>query len=246
MRFDVISLFPGMVRSAAYVGVTGNAFERGIAELELWNPRDFTSDKHRTVDDQPYGGGPGMVMKVEPLRDAINAAKRADNRPAKVAFLSPQGQQLDQGAICELSSRQRLILLCGRYEGVDQRLIDTMVDEQWSIGDYVVSGGELPGLVLIDAVTRLLPGVLGHSESAQQDSFMNGLLDHPHYTRPASIGDSHVPPVLQGGHHQQINRWRIKQALGTTWIQRPDLLQNVSLNAEQLQLLDEFKNEQQD
>jgi len=245
MRFDVISLFPEMVRDALQVGVTGRAFERGIAELVLWNPRDFTSDAHRTVDDQPYGGGPGMVMKAEPLRDAIVAAKNADRRAASVIFLSPHGQRLKQSAVCEFSGRQRLILLCGRYEGVDQRLIDSMVDEQWSVGDYVLSGGELPALVLMDAVIRLLPGVLGNAESALQDSFMNGLLDYPHYTRPACVDDAEVPKVLQSGHHLQIYRWRLKQALGRTWMQRPDLLQKIILNSEQMQLLDEFKNEQQ-
>jgi tRNA (guanine37-N1)-methyltransferase len=244
MRFDVISLFPEMVVNAAHVGVTGRACERGIVELVTWNPRDYTTDVHRTVDDQSYGGGPGMVMKVEPLRDAILAAQQADSRPSTVVFLTPQGRQLNQAAVCEFSHRQRLILLCGRYEGIDQRLIDSMVDEQWSIGDYVLSGGELPALVLIDAVTRLLPGVLGDASSAQQDSFMNGLLDHPHYTRPANVDGLDVPAVLQGGHHQQIQQWRLKQALGATWKQRPDLLQNHALTAEQLQLLNEFKNEQ--
>jgi len=244
MRFDVISLFPEMLTHAAHVGVTGRASERGIVDLVTWNPRDFTSDVHRTIDDQPYGGGPGMVMKVEPLRDAILAAKQADSRPATVVFLTPDGQQLNQQAVCDFSCRQRMILLCGRYEGVDQRLIDSMVDEQWSIGDYVLSGGELPALVLIDAITRLLPGVLGHKESAQQDSFMNGLLDHPHYTRPASLDEGDVPIVLQGGHHQQIERWRMQQALAKTSKQRPDLLQKYRLNTEQLQLLEEFKNEQ--
>ncbi|MEE9413487.1 MAG: tRNA (guanosine(37)-N1)-methyltransferase TrmD [Methylococcales bacterium] len=244
MRFDVISLFSEMVRDAAHVGVTGRACERGIVELVTWNPRDFTTDVHRTVDDQPYGGGPGMVMKVEPLRDAIVAAKQADSRPAAVVFLSPQGRQLNQEVVCEFSRRQRLILLCGRYEGIDQRLIDSMIDEQWSIGDYVLSGGELPALVLIDSVTRLLPDVLGHVDSAMQDSFMNGLLDHPHYTRPARVDNLEVPEVLQSGHHQHIQQWRMKQALGATWKMRPDLLQNYSLNAEQLQLLEEFKNEQ--
>ena len=245
MRFDVISLFPEMLRDAAHVGVTGKAFDSGIADLFIWNPRDFTTDRHRSVDDQPYGGGPGMVMKVEPLRNAIEAAKQADSRPATVVFLTPDGRQLNQAAVCSFSRSQRLILLCGRYEGIDQRLIDALVDEQWSIGDYVLSGGELPALVLIDAVTRLLPGVLGHADSAQQDSFMNGLLDHPHYTRPASLNEGEVPLVLQSGHHQQIQQWRLKQALGKTWKQRPDLLHNYLLDAEQLQLLNEFKNEQQ-
>ena len=244
MRFDVISLFPEMMRDAAHVGVTGRACERGIVELVTWNPRDFTTDAHRTVDDQPYGGGPGMVMKVAPLRDTILAAKQADSRPATVVFLSPQGRQLNQAAVCDFSQLERLILLCGRYEGIDQRLIDTVIDEQWSIGDYVLSGGELPALVLIDSVTRLLPDVLGHVDSAMQDSFMNGLLDHPHYTRPASVDGLEVPEVLQSGHHQQIQQWRLKQALGATWQNRPDLLKNDLLNAEQLQLLEEFKNEQ--
>ncbi len=245
MRFDVISLFPELVKETAKTGVTGKAFERGIAELAVWNPRNFTHDVHRTVDDRPYGGGPGMVMKVEPVRDAIRAAQQADSRAAKVVFLSPQGKRLNQSAVCEFATRQRIILLCGRYEGIDQRVIDSLVDEQWSIGDYVLSGGELPALVLIDAVVRLLPDVLGHAESARQDSFMNGLLDHPHYTRPAVVDGSEVPDVLQSGHHQLIHRWRLKHALGRTWLQRPDLLQDDSLDAELLQLLEEFKNEQQ-
>ncbi len=243
MRFDIITLFPEMVSHALSVGVTGRAFERGLAALELWNPRDFTTDKHRTVDDLPYGGGPGMVMKFEPLRDAIHAARQADRRQAQVVYLSPQGRQLDQRYIGELASRQRLILICGRYEGIDQRIIDDLVDEQCSIGDYVISGGELASLVVVDAVSRLLPGVLGDPRSALYDSFMNGLLDHPHYTRPAEINGNAVPDVLQSGHHEQISQWRLKQALGKTWISRPDLLANKSLGPEQLQLLNEFISE---
>jgi tRNA (guanine37-N1)-methyltransferase len=185
-----------------------------------------------------------MVMKVEPLRDAILAAKQADSRPSTEVFLTPQGRQLNQNTVCEFTRKQRLILLCGRYEGIDQRLIDSMVDEQCSVGDYVLSGGELPALILIDAITRLLPDVLGHADSAQHDSFMNGLLDYPHYTRPASVDEVEVPAVLQSGHHQNIKQWRLKQALGATWKHRPDLLQNHTLTAEQQQLLEEFKHEQ--
>lgn len=242
-RFDVITLFPEMVRDAAGYGVTGNAIKRGVVELRVWNPREYTRDKHRAVDDRPYGGGPGMVMKFEPLRDAIQAARDDSMTRASVIYLSPQGRRLTQRAINAFTGCQRMILVAGRYEGIDQRLIDAEIDEEWSVGDFVLSGGELAALIMIDAVTRLLPGVLGHVDSARQDSHMQGLLDCPHYTRPASIEGKTVPSVLQSGNHEVIRRWRIKQALGRTWLRRPDLLAKFEINAEQEALLAEFINE---
>lgn len=243
MRFDVVSLFPDLIRDAASHGVTGRALERGLVELELWDPRDFTHDRYRTVDDRPYGGGPGMVMKVEPLRDAIRAARTASHQPAKVIYLSPQGSVLRQEDMVRMSRSARLILVAGRYEGIDERVISSEVDEEWSIGDYVLSGGELAVLVLFDAVVRLLPGVLGHEESALQDSHMQGLLDCPHYTRPPEVDGVGVPDILQSGNHEAIRRWRLQQSLGRTWLRRPDLLEKMPLNAEQGKLLQEFKNE---
>ena len=244
MRFDVITLFPELFEIVIGHGVTGRAVKRGLVELALWNPRDYTLDRHRTVDDRPYGGGPGMVMMVPPLRDTLRAVRSA--APAsKVVYLSPQGRRLDQAAVMEIAARPGVILLAGRYEGVDQRLIDSEVDEEWSIGDYVLSGGELAAMVVMDAVTRLLPGVLGHELSAEQDSFMAGLLDHPHYTRPEEIDGQRVPAVLLQGDHEAIRRWRLKQALGRTWLERPDLLQDLALTREQQVLLDEFKRERQ-
>ncbi len=239
MRYDVITLFPDMVQAAARCGVTGKAIERGDVTLATWNPRDYTTDRHRTVDDRPYGGGPGMVMRVAPLRETLRAA-RAAAPTSRVAYLSPQGRALDQAGVAELAARPGLILLAGRYEGIDQRLIEAEVDEEWSIGDYVLSGGELAALVIIDAVTRLLPGVLGHEESAEQDSFAAGLLDCPHYTRPEEIAGRSVPGVLLGGDHAAIARWRMQQALGRTWLRRPDLLEKLTLSTEQRRLLDEF------
>lgn len=243
MRFDIVTLFPEMVSQTAYCGVTGRAFESGLASLRLWNPRDYTHDRHRTVDDRPYGGGPGMVMKVEPLRAAIQAARNDDEKSAITVFLTPQGRLLDQPAITRFASMARIILVAGRYEGVDERLVDLEIDEEWSIGDYVLSGGELPALVLMDAVLRLIPGVLGHDDSARQDSHINGLLDCPHYTRPEQIDELDVPDILQSGHHEAIRRWRLKQSLGRTWLRRPDLLARVDLDQEQRQLLDEYTRE---
>lgn len=243
MRFDVVTLFPEMVDGAARHGVTGRAIDRGIVSLHCWNPRDFTHDRHRTVDDRPYGGGPGMVMKVEPLRDAIQAAKADSDLPAKTIYLSPQGQLLDQKAITCLSTYPRLILVSGRYEGVDERIIEADIDEEWSIGDYVLSGGELAVLVLFDAVVRLLPGVLGHAESAVQDSHVAGLLDCPHYTRPEIVDGKEVPDILHSGNHAAIARWRLKQSLGRTWLKRSDLLENIQLDAGQQALLEEFQKE---
>lgn len=244
MRIDVVTLFPEMVRSMSGYGIAGRALERGIIALATWNPRDYALDRHRTVDDRPYGGGPGMVMKVEPLRAAIHAARAAAGSGAKVLYLSPQGRKLDQAGVGELAQRSGLILVAGRYEGIDERVVESEIDEEWSIGDYVLSGGELPALVLIDAVTRLLPGALGDADSAQQDSFMDGLLDYPHYTRPEVLEGQSVPTVLIGGDHAAIHRWRRKQALGRTWLRRPELLQAVALDDEARRLLDEFISEQ--
>ena len=243
IHFDVITLFPEMITTAASYGVTGRAIEREIVSLSTWNPRDFTQDKHKTVDDRPYGGGPGMVMKYQPLHDAVNQAKKTGNKDAKVVYLSPQGKPITQALLSEACNVSQLILVAGRYEGVDERFVNMDCDDEWSIGDYVISGGELAALIVIDAITRLLPGVLGHEESAQQDSHMNGLLDYPHYTRPEDIEGHNVPEVLLGGNHAEIGIWRMKQALGRTWQRRPDLLENKNLSAEQSNLLQQFKNE---
>lgn len=239
MRFDVVTLFPDMFLGMLGKGVTGRAFERGLAELVLWNPRDYTRDLHRTVDDRPYGGGPGMLMKPEPLLAAIEDAK-ATVPEDKVAYLSPQGEVFDQRVAGELAQRKGIILVAGRYEGIDERVISGSVDEEWSIGDYVLSGGELPALVLIDAVVRLLPGALGDDESAQQDSYTDGLLDCPHYTRPEIFNGEAVPPVLLSGDHAAIRRWRLQQSLGRTWQRRPEMLRQRGLSAEEQILLDEF------
>ena len=243
MRFDIVTLFHEMIQETVSWGVTGRALELGLVELETWNPRDYTNDRHRTVDDRPYGGGPGMVMKVEPLREAIWQARGSCNQESLVIYLSPQGQKLNQDAVRRFAKLPRLILVAGRYEGVDERLIEAEIDEEWSIGDYVLSGGELPALVLFDAVVRLLPSVLGDNESALQDSHMNGLLDCPHYTRPEEVLGMKVPDILQSGNHEAIRCWRLKQSLGRTWLRRPDLLDCHPLNAEQGKLLEEFKNE---
>ena len=241
MRIDVVTLFPQMFALFTDYGVTGRAANKGILELITWNPRDYTSDRHNTVDDRPYGGGPGMVMMFEPLRDAIHAAKEANEAKSRVIYLSPQGRKLDQAGLDELATRSNLILVCGRYEGIDERLIAREVDEEWSIGDYVLSGGELAAMVMIDGITRLLPDALGHTESAKQDSFVEGLLDHPQYTRPEVLDNGlKVPDVLLSGDHQAIERWRHKQALGRTWLRRPDLLEELELDSQQQQLLSEF------
>ncbi|MFI3186241.1 MAG: tRNA (guanosine(37)-N1)-methyltransferase TrmD [Methylococcaceae bacterium] len=240
MHFDVVTLFPEMVIAAAECGVTGRAIERNIVSLSAWNPRDYTNDRHRTVDDRPYGGGPGMVMKYQPLHDAVNAAKLAGSATAKVVYLSPQGKPITQALLAEASKVKQIILVAGRYEGIDERFVEQDCDDEWSIGDYVISGGELAALVVIDAVTRLLPGVLGDEDSAQQDSHSDGLLDCPHFTRPEQIAGCSVPEVLLGGNHADIGRWRMKQALGRTWQRRPDLLKKKILSAEQEKLLKEF------
>ncbi len=240
MHFEVVTLFPEMIRDALRFGVTARALSRGLVTMGLQDPRAFTTDVHRTVDDRPYGGGPGMVMKVEPLRDAIHAARSRAPAGSRVVYLSAQGRVFDQSVARELLAGEGLVLVCGRYEGVDERLIESEVDEELSVGDYVLSGGELPALVVIDALTRLVPGALGDAESALQDSFADGLLDWPHYTRPEEIDGLRVPPELVNGNHAAIRRWRLKQALGRTWRRRPELLTKLSLTQEQRGLLDEF------
>ena len=239
MRIDVVTLFPELVEQVTGCGVVGRAAEQGLLELHCWNPRDYTRDKHRTVDDRPYGGGPGMLMKVQPLQDAITAV-RAQNSAARLVYLSPQGKPLRQEKLARQVEQGSVIFLCGRYEGIDERLIQREVDEEWSIGDYVISGGELAAMVCIDAMTRLIPGALGHEDSAQQDSFSDGLLDCPHYTRPEEYLGDHVPAVLMNGNHREIDAWRQQQALGRTWQRRPDLLENIELSAGQQALLDKF------
>lgn len=241
LKIAVVTLFPEMFDAIIRHGITARAAKQGLISVECWNPRAFTSDRHSTVDDRPYGGGPGMVMMVQPLRDAIQAAKEWAGISARVIYLSPQGRPLDQAGVAELSAYPNMVLVAGRYEGIDERLLQTVVDEEWSIGDYVVSGGELPAMVLIDAVTRLLPGALNHAQSAEQDSFTEGLLDCPHYTRPEVFEDKRVPDVLLSGNHEQIRRWRLKQALGRTWLKRPDLLQAIILTEEQQTLLTDFR-----
>ncbi|MGR8981720.1 MAG: tRNA (guanosine(37)-N1)-methyltransferase TrmD [Gammaproteobacteria bacterium] len=240
MRFDVVTIFPEMVTAAASYGVTGRAIERQLVSLSVWNPRDYTHDKHRTVDDRPYGGGPGMVMKYQPLHEAVMHAKKAGNGSAKVVYLSPQGRLLTQDLLAEASNESQLILVAGRYEGIDERFVESDCDDEWSIGDYVISGGEMAALIVVDAVTRLLPGVLGDEFSARQDSHSDGLLDFPHYTRPEHLAGRSVPEVLVSGNHADIDRWRTKQALGRTWLRRPDLLKKKHLSAEQEALLKEF------
>jgi tRNA (guanine37-N1)-methyltransferase len=229
MQFDVVTLFPEMFAALTQSGITRRAFEQGKCALSLWNPRDFTADNHRTVDDRPYGGGPGMVMLAKPLEAAITAAKARQGdlgfSAPRVIYLSPQGRQLTHKRVMELSAEPGLVLLCGRYEAVDQRLLDRCVDEEISMGDFVLSGGELPAMALMDAVIRQLPGVLGDDASAIQDSFVNGLLDCPHYTRPEVYEDVAVPPILLGGHHAEIEKWRHERALEATAKKRPDLIE---------------------
>lgn len=239
----VISLFPEMFDAITQQGVTGRAVKNGLIEFNSWNPRDYATDKHRTVDDRPYGGGPGMLMMVDPLKQAILDAKVAAGENAKVIYMSPQGRKLDQQGAAELAASEKLILVAGRYEGIDERIIESYVDEEWSIGDFILSGGELPAMTLIDAVARLVPGVLGHNQSAEQDSFSDGLLDCPHYTRPETLDGKQVPAVLLSGNHKEIAKWRLKQSLGRTWLRRPDLLRNLALTEEQAMLLAEFQRE---
>ncbi len=244
MKFELVSLFPEIFNALNH-GIVGRALEQGLIEVQHWNPRTYTQDVHQTVDDRPYGGGPGMVMKAEPLLQAIRDLKAASPTPPKVIYLSPQGAPLTQAAVAELAQCPHLALIAGRYEGIDERVIQLEVDEEWSIGDYVVSGGEFPALVLIDAITRLLPGALGHEQSAEQDSFSAGLLDCPHYTRPEEVAGRKVPPVLLSGDHRAIARWRMKESLAKTWQIRPDLLKRCTLMKEQQALLDEYLNADQ-
>lgn len=247
IHFDAVTLFPEMFDAVTRSGVTRRAFENGVYELVLWNPRDFSTNAYRSVDDRPYGGGPGMVMAPEPLGKALKAARQRQRScgvgQSHVIYLTPQGRPLTHARVKELSAERGLILLCGRYEGVDERLVARAVDEELSIGDYVLSGGELPAMVLMDALIRQMPGVLGDADSARQDSFVDGLLDHPHYTRPEVYEGAPVPPVLISGNHAEIERWRMKQALGRTWSRRPDLLRAVALTAEQAGWLEEYKRE---
>lgn len=246
-RFDVVTIFPEMFSALCDFGISRRAIDRGLWQLQCWNPRDFTSDAHRTVDDRPYGGGPGMVMMAEPLTRAIQAARAAqalEGKTGRVVYLSPQGRPLDHAGVRRLQQEPALILLCGRYEGVDQRLIDAEVDEEVSIGDFVVSGGELPAMLLMDSIIRLLPGALNDADSAEEDSFAAGLLDCPHYTRPEEFLGDRVPEVLMSGNHANIRRWRLQQALGQTFRKRPDLLALRSLSQEENLLLEKFKQEE--
>ena len=248
-QFDVVTLFPAMLQGLTAWGITARARERGCYQLVAWNPRDFTTDAYRTVDDRPYGGGPGMVMLAEPLEKAIAAARQRQASSGVAAncvvYLSPQGRLLDHALVRELTALDGLILVAGRYEGVDERLLERCVDLEVSIGDYVLSGGELPAMVLMDAIIRQLPGTLGDPESAVQESFVAGLLDCPQYTRPEVYQGLRVPEILLSGNHAAIERWRMKQALGRTWLRRPDLLARLELSATQQKLLDEYKQERQ-
>ena len=246
IAFDAITLFPEMFAAVTQSGITRRALERQLYSLRLWNLRDFATDNYRTVDDRPYGGGPGMVMLAEPLAKAIRTAReqRGGGR-SRVIYFTPQGVPLVHRRVLELAREQRLILLCGRYEGIDQRLIDAEVDEEISLGDFVLSGGEIAALALVDAIVRQLPGALNDADSAQQDSFADGLLDCPHYTRPEEYEGVPVPPVLLSGHHAEIRRWRLKQALGRTWVRRPDLLRQRQMTNEEAVLLEEFRREQE-
>lgn len=256
MQIAVVSLFPEMFAAISDYGVTGRAVKAGLVRLSLWNPRDFTEDRHRTVDDKPFGGGPGMLMKTAPLQAAIGAARQALDAGRKgdsdaevaaaqeperrVIYLSPQGRRLDQNGVRELAAVQELILVCGRYQGIDERVLAEEIDEEWSIGDFVLSGGELAAMVVIDTLCRLQPGALGDEQSAEQDSFADGLLHCPQYTRPQEVAGRSVPAVLLSGDHEQIRRWRLKHSLGATWRKRPDLLSGVDLDDEQKTLLQEF------
>lgn len=244
LQFAVISLMPEMFQALEY-GVCGRAVKDARIQIEHFNPRDWSKRPYRQIDDKPFGGGPGMVMMYEPLQEAILAAKKTMPAAVKTVYLSPQGRQQSQQRLQSLVTlRQPIIFIAGRYEGIDERIINRYVDEEWSLGDFVLSGGELAAMVYMDAMARLLPGVLGHAESAQQDSFSQGLLDHPHYTRPASVDGMEVPSVLLGGHHRDIARWRRKASLGKTWQKRPDLLEKIVLTEGDQQLLQEFIDEQ--
>jgi tRNA (guanine37-N1)-methyltransferase len=243
-RFGVVTLFPEMFEPFLNQGVFGRAVKNGIIQVDIFNPRDYTTDRHRTVDDRPYGGGPGMLMMVQPLTDAISDAKAALGENSLVVYLTPQGQTLNQTAVQSLTQLPNIILVAGRYEGIDERVINALVDQEWSIGDYVLSGGELPAMVLMDSVSRLLPDVLGHSQSAAEDSFANGLLDCPHYTRPEVLNGEVVPSVLLSGNHAKIRQWRLTKSLKRTLERRPDLLNYLALTEEQQEILTQLKCEQ--
>ena len=259
MQIAVVTLFPGMFSALSEYGITGRAVRQRLLQLYYFSPRDYTQDRHRTVDDKPYGGGPGMLMKTGPVSAAIGAAKACLREPLpqvegtrtgggsapRVIYLSPQGKPLSQQIVQELATEPALVLLCGRYEGIDERVLETQVDAEYSLGDFVLSGGELAAMALLDAMTRLLPGALGAAESAAQDSFEAGLLDHPHYTRPEEFEGRRVPAVLLSSDHAKIAQWRLKQRLGATWRKRPDLLLQLQLDPQQQRLLDEFIREQQ-
>ena len=238
MWIGIVSLFPEMFAAVSDYGITRRAVESGLLRMDFWNPRDFAEDGRKTVDDKPYGGGPGMLMKVRPLKDAINAARASVDCP--VIYLSPQGAPLDQARLKSLAGQQEMILVAGRYEGIDERLIQSVVDEELSIGDFVLSGGELPAMVLIDGITRLIPGAVGDSESVERESFADGLLDYPQYTRPLTVDGLNVPAVLMSGDHGKIARWRRMQALGRTYEKRPDLFEALTLGEEDRELLDEY------
>ena len=259
MQLGIITLFPEMFAAVTEHGISGRAVRSGLMNVELFNPRDYTTDKHRTVDDKPFGGGPGMLMKTEPLMASIAAARQAVSQKqaagagkgasekTKVIYLSPQGKTLKQDSIIELAKREGMVLLCGRYQGIDNRVLENEIDEEWSLGDFVISGGELAAMTLIDAMTRFQPGALGDEGSALEDSFSNGLLHSPEYTRPQSLEGINgiiaqdVPAVLLSGDHEAIRKWRLKQSLGATWLKRPDLLEAMSLQVEQEELLEQFK-----
>lgn len=242
MRIDVVTLFPDFVLQVIQNGVIARAAQKKLIDVHCWNPREFSTDKHQRVDDRPYGGGPGMVMTIQPLADTLNAVKLKNN--GKVVYLSPQGKQLSQRMLQQSATQKSKIFICGRYEGIDQRFLDYFVDEEWSIGDYVISGGELAAMVCIDAITRLIPGSLGSDESAEQDSFGDGLLDCPHYTRPNVYQGHAVPNTLLNGNHQAVEDWRDQQKLGQTWLRRPDMIHNKDLTIHQQTLLEDFINKQ--
>ncbi len=242
-QYGVITLFPEMFSALTESGVSSRAIDKQLLDLQLFNPRDFTTDKHRTVDDRPYGGGPGMVMMVEPLERAVSHARQQMAASPHVICMSPQGRPLNQAGVEELAAYPQLLMICGRYEGIDERFIQSHVDEEWSIGDYVLSGGELAAMVMLDAIIRTIPGALGHEDSSREDSFYAGLLDHPHYTRPELYAEQRVPEVLLSGDHEAIRRWRLKQALGRSLLRRPDLLEKHDFSDEEIILLQAFKDE---
>lgn len=246
MQVAVVTLFPRMFEAIEQWGITSRAIARGLLTLDCINPREFATDRHRSVDDRPYGGGPGMVMSVQPLRDAVHAARARLGGSAHTVYLSPQGRRVDQAVLAGLAVRERMIFVCGRYEGVDERLLEREVDEELSVGDFVLSGGEVAAMLLVEGMTRLLPGALGCEESARSDSFVEGLLDCPHYTRPEVVDGLAVPAVLLGGDHEAIRRWRLKQSLGRTWRRRPDLLEGADLDEEKRVLLQEYIEEQRE